>query len=573
MNFINLKKIACGALLATFVSTIAFATIIPAGTSMPVMDGDIFSELIVSGTLVFANSDPMNPGGGTPLLITITNGDFILCNGGSISQSFDIGTSSSDGADGTAGTAGGPPPTDGDPGVGFGNGGNGGAGDQGSRQPPVPSQQGANGGIGGDCGGNGGAGGIGGTGEDGVKFIKGKQGASGGNGGNGGDGADGFLVTILNTTCDGKIVLTNLNVNLRGFDGGDGGTGGIGGTGGAGADGTNGGDGGDGGTGGRGGNGGAGGNGGSLSLIASNGYVYVPDSFFDVWFEGGTGGDGGPGGLGGNGGDGGIGVMQGGDGGDNGDGGDGGDGGTPGDAGNFSVLAAKVYTNSTRLAVALGGPIGNAAVGGAGGTGGDPGIYAGMGGNFPGGDPGQMTGIPGNPGNPNLNPGNPGAFSFTGDFIPPVLASSDPVIKPAANSGLHFTYQTNLMWNLSVFTDIFTEQKWLRHTIQIVNTNDPTGAAVSTIATDYYNIPANTNFLFSVQNGWQNEGYYFRFLTFDKADNVTTNLYPAQTDNYFEVIPEPGTILVIALGILTLFSRPLKNRFLIATIGAFQKRT
>jgi len=312
--------------------------------------------------------------------------------------------------------------------------------------------------------------------------------------------------------------------------------------------------GGDGGYGGHGGQGGNGGVGGSLSLTASNGFVYV-DSFFDVWVNGGDGGQGGDGGVSGNGGDGGTcndpnpTISYGGDGGQ---GGDGGVGGIAGDGGTITILAAKVYTNFGRVNQAMGGGL-QVAFGGAGGQGGMGG-YGGT-----GSIPEFNDGTPGNQGSPGTDnsstSGNPGNYTFDPDVIPPVLASSDPATEPAAGSGINFTYSTNLIWNLSVFTDVFTEQKCLRHTIQIVNTNAPSGAATSTITNDLYNIAANTNILFTVLDGWQNQGYYFRFLTFDKADNVTTNLYPGQTDNYFEVVPEPVTFLIFNLLFLIYYHR------------------
>jgi len=520
----------------------SFAQIIGPGYEGAAYEGNIYiiDSLLISGTLVFANQ-PGDPPTHAPHTIIITNGDFILAAGGLITQQFDYafspGPYSTNGVNGADGMP--PPPYNGQPGApGLGNGSGGWGGNGYSPTFPADSQpiggQGGAGGPGGDISGLGGFGGWGGNGSSGNTSINPgsvDDGGVGGFGGWGGYGAGDYTIFIINETCGGKIDVSQGSVSLGGTHGGYGRKGASGGNGGSetgpsgpGANGA---------AGGNGGYGGAGGNGSSLTLISSNGFVYI--SNFKKWLPGNKGGDGGMGGAGGNGGNG-TGGMLGGNGGNGGNGGSGGDGGQ---GGFLNILSSKIFTNSIQVGSTV-GSLDNAGQPGVN----DPGGASGGLGGFTNGTPGSA----GSAGSGTPMPGFPGDFAFTADIIPPNFPVMDPVLAPPDESILIAGTNYNLVFFTLTFSDNMTKQSCLRHTIQIVPTDNVFGPALETIGTDIYNIPENTNLSFTAQASWVTNDYlYFRFLTYDKADNVASNVYPTETIHDFKVIPEPGIIMMMSL--------------------------
>jgi len=525
-----MKQLIIIAVTITFIATTSFAYIIEPGLVEYVAETKTFDSLVISGTLFCANFDPAVPGSQLDITIIITNGDFILCQGGSITQTFDFNDASTKGADGNDGFQPDTEPTDGEQGFGLGEGGKGGNGYDSATYPATNQASiGAIGGNGGGVGGNGGFGGYGGDGAGGVDigdpaYLNGRPGNKGGTGGEGGNGVAGYRVTIINTTCGGKIDLTAGSLNLTGQKGGSGGEGGLGGDGGEGYNDVN--WGGNGGQGGTGSNGGNGGNGRWLYLYASNGYIYVNN--FETWVSGGVGGNGGDGGDGGTGGDGAVGQT-----GEDGPLGYAGNGGNGGDGGSMTInAAAKIYTNGVRISGQIFAPLYNE---GKGGNGGD-GLFGG-----------------GTKGDDGMEHGN---YLFKPDVQKPDTTIADPVILPETNAVFYFNVETNIIFNTLQFTDNISAQHCLRHTIQIVPTNNVYGPALTNIAREIYNIQLNRNQSFITEESWIDYGgLYFRFLTFDKADNVKTNFYPAGTQHVFSVIPEPGLYLLFIIYNLLFISR------------------
>ena len=79
-----IKKLIIIAVTATIIATTSFAYVIEPGLVEYVAETKTFDSLIISGTLFCANYDPVVPGSKLDITIIITNGDFILCQGGSI---------------------------------------------------------------------------------------------------------------------------------------------------------------------------------------------------------------------------------------------------------------------------------------------------------------------------------------------------------------------------------------------------------------------------------------------------------------------------------------------------------
>ena len=209
-----MKKVIFTVAVSIFISINSFAFVIEHGFEEYIAETKIFDSLIISGTLFCANSDPVVPGSQLDITIIITNGDFILCQGGSITQTFDFNDASTKGADGNDGIKPDIEPTNGEQGFGLGEGGKGGNGYDSATYPATNQASiGGTGGAGGSVGGNGGFGGYGGEGANGVDigdpaYLNGRPGNKGGTGGDGGNGISGYRVTIINTTCGGKIDLT-----------------------------------------------------------------------------------------------------------------------------------------------------------------------------------------------------------------------------------------------------------------------------------------------------------------------------------------------------------------------------
>ena len=528
-------------LIAILITSTSFALIIHPGEEYAAFEGLTYriDTLIISGTFVFANQ-PGVPPTHAPHTLIITNGDFFLAPGGLITQEFDYVASpetsySSNGVNGADGDDTWYDGWTGGAGAGWGAGGNGGNGYS-PMAPPDSQPNGGNGGFGGaggDIGGKGGMGGSGGMGSSGDSSMGGMVGfgGNGGWGGWGGYGAGDYTIFIINESCGGKIDLSQGSVRLGGPRGGNGGSGANAGDGGD-EHGTMG-PGMDGGAGGNGGPAGPGGNGSALTLFSSNGFIYL-SNFYD-WQKGGAGGAGGPGGNGGNGGMG-MGGMPGGDGGNGGNGGAGGDGGA---GGYLNVTAAKIFTNGIQVGSAFFSL----------NSGGTPGTN----------DPGGAAG--GSGGSPNGSPGSAGAASsvvpaagfsgnaaFTTDFTPPNPAVIEPVVYPTNNTEAIGGDPFLLTFMTTPFLDNMTKQSCLRHTIQVVPTNNPAGPALVTIGTNIYNIAENTNQAFWTEESWAEKGgLYFRFLTYDKADNLRSNLYPLEGSIVFYVVPEPAFIFIFLL--------------------------
>ena len=288
--------------------------------------------------------------------------------------------------------------------------------------------------------------------------------------------------------------------------------------------------GGNGGQGGTGSKGGKGGNGRWLFLYASNGFIYVNN--FDSWVSGGTGGVGGDGAGGGTGGDGAIGQM-----GEDGPIGYAGNGGNGGDGGSISIYAAaKIYTNGVRITGQIFAPLYNE---GKGGNGGD--------GIFGGGAKGD-------------NGMEYGTYLFKPDVQCPYTTIADPIILPETNAVFYINIETNMIFNTLQFTDNISAQHCLRHTIQIVPTNDVYGPALTNIAREITNIQLNRNQSFITEESWIDYGgLYFRFLTSDKADNVKTNFYPSGTQHVFSVVPEPFLFINYYLLFIIYYRRKFKS--------------
>ncbi len=521
-----------------YVSSVS-ALVIPPNTNYYVFPPFplITDSLTISGTLCFANLPGHPPDYNFFCFIVITNGNFILADGGVITQIYDYADSlSKNGTNGVDGTADSFNGTGGGLGDGFGFGGRGGNGYSPIISEVSPSDStGGDGGTGGNGGCLGGNGGNGGRGGDGMSLDSGSTGGTVGNGGAGGAGGNGGsdtnhyfrYIVIHNTTPGGIIDISKGTICLSGPGGGNGGKGGDGGNGGDELS-MSGGLPGDGATGANGGNGGNGYNGPNFFVYCSNGFIFTSLTNFDL--SGGNGGDGGNGGNGGDGGIGGTGEM-----GNGGDGGNGGNAGNGGRGGSFYFNAAKIYTNNFRNFSNFTIGLDNGGLPGTNGFGGNPGT---------GGNPG----MPGMPGNIVPNKNETGEFYSHPDLFPPAYAVKDPVISPENQAelmpGIAF-----LIFDYSVFSDNMTSSNYLRHTIQIVPTNDPAGTALATIATNIYNNPQNTNIVFAADSSWIDfyDTLFFRFITKDMADFETTNLYPAQTSHIFTVVPEPILFFIIPL--------------------------
>jgi len=468
-----------------------------------------FNSLIISGTLMFANNGI--PNSGELRQIIITNGDFILASGGLVTQSFDILNLSSNGIDGANGE-GGENPTAGEnggDGFGFGAGGNGGNG--GTRA--------GRGGIGGKLGGNGGDGGIGYNGY--IGFGDNGPGSEGGNGGDGGignGGANGFTVMVVNTTIAGKIKIDG-NISLSGIKGGGGGNGRAGGQGG-GWGGHGGASGYAGGQGGEGQKGGDGGLGADILFISTNGTVFLNNYYNFV-----TGGYGGNGGNGGDGGDGGFcedGVCfeESGSGNDGGNGGDSGDGG---DGGSITVIASTIIQNESTSVFSHIEKLNNGGFQGDFGNGGTKGV----------GNPNGINGISGQAG----QMGKEGYvyFNSLSDTNEP-FCFGNPIISPPKNSILQVGDSFLLSYYTTNFFDDRTLTDSLRHTIEIVSSNNVFGKSFLQVGEpNLLNREPFNNLYFIPVINMINQHFLFRFITKDLAGNISTNIF---YDQVFSVIYE-----------------------------------
>jgi hypothetical protein len=511
----NVRVVICTMVVCLALAGPTRAYVVPPGAEEVLMaPGAVYDSLIISGTLIFARY-PADPGTRT---IIITNGDFVLASGGSISQVFDYAGSSTDGSDGDDGTESSPAGGNGGAGTGYGTGGAGGLGAT-SGNPANP--YGGNGGAGGKGGMLGGAGGVGGSGGDGDTTVAGNgaNAGSGGAGGMGGNGANAFTVTICNTACDGNILVHSTAIGLQGGDAGDGGDGGDGGAGG---------DsdfdaahlGGVGGAAGAGGAGGAGGVGGTLTLTASNGIVRIPA--FAAWLRGGAGGAGGAGGTGG---DGGLHATPPGGSASAGAGGNGGNAGNGGNGGTLNVTAGAIYTSDVRVTSMTLTTVAN------GGASGAPGVPG-----FSGGIP-PVPGTPGAPG----SVGASGSLSLLPDLLAPTAPAGSPFAQPAPGAVLLFSVRTNLQFVTAGFGDNLTRSNCLRQTLEVVPTNAANGVALGAPLVRMRNTPANALTNFVPQQAWTNRVLCFRFLTYDAGDNVRTSVYP---NHVFSVIPEPCAVVL-----------------------------
>ena len=474
-----------------------------------------FDSLVISGTLMFANNGSL--GGDKLRQIIITNGDFILASGGLVTQSFDILNLSSNGIDGAPGgyrNNG----EDGGDGFGFGFGGIGGKGADGPHDIyGFEGCEGGNGGAGGFLGGNGGNGGIGPDGLYGEDGSRGCEGGNGGSGGKGAGGANGFTVMVVNTTIIAGNIKINGNISLHGVKGGNGANGGTGGGGGGyvPSEGFSGGNGGDGK------NGGNGGVGSDILLMSTNGNVFLNNYHNFV-----NGGSGGFGGAGGNAGDGGTGDSFGGGSGDGGDGGNGGNGGSGGSGGTISISANVVVQDGVTSIFSQVENLSNGGAGssaGIGGTNGSRGYGSGGEDGIPG-----VAGISGQSGYDGYV-----YFNILSDTNPPVCIGN-PIILPQKHSALLVGESVLLSYSPTNFFDNRTLTNSLRHTIEIVSSNNVFGESFLQVGeSDLLNRAPFNNLYFVPLMDMANQHFLFRFITKDLADNISTNIF---YDNVLSVI-------------------------------------
>jgi len=437
-----------------------------------ILHAKTFDSLIISGTLMFAKGSGI--GGGELRQMIITNGDFILAPDGLITQSFDLLNVSSNGIDGVVpwkGTL-----KNGTDGFGFGNGGNG----AGFELWGETGQVGGNGGTGGKLGGDGGDGGKGDKGPNAGTPI---NGGNGGNGGHAGSGANSFTVMIFNTTINGGINI-NGNISLSGRNGGSGGNSGSGGPPGlycshefcypS-----------DDGNGGQSGNGGDGGAGSDIFILSTNGSVSINISDYKKELAGGMGGNGGQGGNGR------VASI-------------GGNSGNGGNSGSIIIFA------STIIQYGLTSNFSNIEImseGGAAGTNGIGGLGANDG----------LSGTEGKIGIAYLN-------ILSSDTIPPVCIGN-PILFPEANSHLVLGTQIPFCYSPTNFSDNLTLINSLRHTIEIVSSNNVFGNPLLQIGeSDLLNREPFNNLDFTYFSNVINETLLFRFITKDLAENVSTNI-------------------------------------------------